>query len=99
VPREYLGCVMELKGYKNLWNGNRERSQNNHCVGLQGLNLGLKIYAKEGPTFLAIRPRKRCVRVNLQVLQTSQLQFFLCVIEKNGLNPKVPKLKSRSGGE
>jgi hypothetical protein len=51
VPREYLGHVMKLRRYNSLWNGNRERSHNNHCVGPQGLNLGRNICAGERPTF------------------------------------------------
>jgi len=95
VPREYLGHVMKLGRYNGLWNGNRERSHNNPCVGPQGLNFWRKIYAGEGPTFPIVRSRKRCMRVNLQALRTSRLRRSLFVIDKKGSKLEVPK--SRSG--
>jgi hypothetical protein len=51
VPREYLGHVMNLKRYNGLWNGNREISHNNLCVGTKGLNLGHKTCTGKGQLF------------------------------------------------
>jgi hypothetical protein len=49
---------MKLRRYNGLWNGNKEGSHNNYCVGLQGLKLGHRIYSGEGIPFTVIRFRK-----------------------------------------
>jgi hypothetical protein len=52
--------------------------------------LGHKIYLGEGGSFTTVRSGKTCMKVNLQVIQTSRLRQILCVIEKKGSKPKVP---------
>jgi hypothetical protein len=59
IPREYLGHVMKLRRYNGLWNGNKERSHNNCCVGPQDLNLGCKVYAGERTIFSSHQIWKR----------------------------------------